>query len=127
MNFKNDNKRVLFTVLFCLFSFVGGAVNGFLGTGGGIVFVIMLSSLTKNKSKDSFATTLLAIIVISLFGIFSYKDASMIDFKLLLKIAPFGAIGGLLGAFLVEKINAKILNTIFAILIIYSGISMLLR
>ena len=127
MNFKNDNKRVLFTVLFCLFSFVGGAVNGFLGTGGGIVFVIMLSSLTKNKSKDSFATTLLAIIVISLFGIFSYKDASMIDFKLLLKIATFGAIGGLLGAFLVEKINAKILNTIFAILIIYSGISMLLR
>ena len=127
MNFKREDKKPLFILLFCVLSFLAGAVNGFLGTGGGIIFVLMLSIITKNDSKDNFATTLVATLVISLFGIISYEEKEQIDFGLLFKIVPFGLIGGAFGAFLTDKFKPRILNVIFAFLIIYSGLCMILR
>ena len=127
MNFKREDKKPLFLLLFCVLSFLAGAVNGFLGTGGGIIFVLMLSIITKNDSKDNFATTLVATLVISLFGIISYEEKEQIDFELLFKIVPLGLIGGALGAFFVDKFKPRILNVIFAFLIIYSGLCMILR
>ena len=114
MNFKREDKKPLFILLFCVLSFLAGAVNGFLGTGGGIIFVLMLSIITKNDSKDNFATTLVATLVISLFGIISYEEKEQIDFGLLFKIVPFGLIGGAFGAFLTDKFKPRILNVIFA-------------
>ena len=127
MNFKREDKKPLFLLLFCVLSFLAGAVNGFLGTGGGIIFVLMLSIITKNDSKDNFANTLVATLVISLFGIISYEEKEQIDFELLFKIVPLGLIGGALGAFITDKFKPRILNVIFAFLIIYSGLCMILR
>ena len=127
MNFKREDKKPLFLLLFCVLSFLAGAVNGFLGTGGGIIFVLMLSAITKNDSKDNFANTLVATLVISLFGIISYEEKKQIDFELLFKIVPLGLIGGALGAFLTNKFKPWILNVIFAFLIVYSGLCMILR
>ena len=127
MNFKFEEKKVLCTFLFCLFAFIGGGINGFLGTGGGIIFVLLLSTITKNDVKDNFATSLCTTIVLSLIGAFSYYRRGNIDFGIISSCFVFCAIGGVIGALITDKINTRWLNIGFAILIIYSGIRMILR
>ena len=122
-----DKNKFLMVSLFCIGSFVAGGINGFVGTGGGILFVILLSCLTKNDKKDNFAVTLCATVPISLVGLFAYYRAGAIDYQSIPYFSIPTVIGGLLGAVLVDKLKVKWLNGLFAILIIYSGFNMLLR
>ena len=126
LNLKNKNK-VLFFLLFCLVAFLGGGLNGFLGTGGGIIFVLGLSLLTKNKRKDNYVTTLIAIIPISVVGSFAYFSHGSVDFTLLKSAYLPAILGGALGAYLVERLDVKWLNLLFSGLVIYSGVMMLVR
>ena len=126
MNLKASNK-LIGILLFSLGSFFAGGVNGFLGTGGGILFVFLLSYLTKNERKNNYVTTLCATIPISLVGIFAYFNAGTIDFSLLKQISIPTVLGGFFGAILVSKLNVKWLNAIFSLLIIYSGINMIIK
>ena len=114
-------------VLFCTLSFLAGGINGFLGTGGGIIFIYTLSNLTKNEQKDNFPTTLCATIPISLIALISYARNGNVDFDFSKGLIIPCALGGLLGAILVDKLKVKWLNTIFALLVIYSGTCMILR
>ena len=127
MNLKPNKRKYLFLLLFCLLSFVAGGINGFLGTGGGIIFIIMLSTLTNNDPKDNYASSLCATLPISIIGIFAYLKNSNVDGKILTHVGIPAVLGGALGAFLVDKFKTKWLNVVFAILVIYSGINMLLK
>ena len=123
----NLKKNDLFHIfLFCLFSFVGGAINGFVGTGGGIIFVFMLSLLTKNDKKDNFAATVFSVILLSFIGFVAYFRAGSVDFTSIRGDFLPAVLGGLLGGFLTERLKLKWLNLLFGILVIYSGIRMIL-
>ena len=124
LNLRRE-RRVLFAFLFVLLSFLGGALNGFLGTGGGILILFMLNRLTKNEKRDNFVTCALSIIPISLVGSFAYFRAGSVDFSTLQTSYLPAIIGGILGAFLFERLKVKYLNLIFGALVIYSGASML--
>ena len=126
LNLKNKGKA-LFFLLFCLTAFLGGGLNGFLGTGGGIIFVLGLSLLTNNEKKDNYITTLIAIIPISIVGSFAYFSQGSVDFSLLKDAYLPALLGGVAGAFLVDKINVKLLSLLFSGLVIYSGVTMLVR
>ncbi len=117
--------RVRLILLFVILSFFGGALNGFLGTGGGILILFMLNRLTKNERKDNFVTCALSIIPISLVGSFAYFRSGSVDFSTLQTAYLPAITGGILGAFLFEKLKVKYLNLIFGALVIYSGASML--
>ena len=112
--------------LFCLLSFIAGGVNGFLGTGGGIIFVYMLGFLTDNDKKDSFATTLCVIIPLSIVSAISYAKGGNIDTSLIKSLAVPALLGGALGAFLTDKIKTKYLSLCFSALVVYSGICMVM-
>ena len=127
MNLKEGKRSKLILILFCVLSFVAGGINGFLGTGGGIIFIFMLSFLTKNNAKDNYATSLCATLFISFLGLFAYLKNSNVDFKIIGQVGLPAMLGGAFGALLVDKIQTKWLNAIFAGLIIYSGFSMLFR
>ncbi len=118
-------RRLIFAFLFVIFAFLGGALNGFLGTGGGILILFILNKLTKNEQRDNFVTCALAVIPISLVGSFAYFRAGSVDFSILSRAYLPAVIGGILGAFLFEKLKVKYLNLIFGALVIYSGVSML--
>ena len=127
MNLKEGKRKKLILILFCIFSFLAVAINGFLGTGGGIIFIFMLSFLTKNRAKDNYATSICAVLFISLIGLISYFKNSNIDFNIISEVGLPAVVGGVVGALLVDKMQTKWLNIIFAGLIIYSGISMLFK
>ena len=127
MNLRKSKRKRLILALFCICSFVAGGINGFLGTGGGIIFIFMLSFLTQNKAKDNYATSLCATLFISIMGLIAYFKGSSVDFKIIGQVAFPALFGGAIGALLVDKMQIKWLNAIFAGIIIYSGISMIFR
>lgn len=126
MNFKLKNKGLAFFI-FAIFSFLAGGLNGFLGTGGGIVFVILLSLITKNEQKDNLATTLCATLPISMIGLIYYIKSESVDFSLIGKILVPSIVGGVVGAILVDRLSTRLLNLIFSLLIIYSGFRLIFQ
>ena len=122
-----NNINLLNTIGICALSFLAGGMNGFLGTGGGIVFIYMLDALTDVEKKDAFATTICAVIPISIISAISYGKSGNIDTSLLKSLAIWAIIGGCVGAFLTDKIKTRYLNIAFSALVIYSGINMVIK
>ncbi len=127
MNLKNFKIKHLSLIMFVVLSFVAGGINGFLGTGGGIIFIFMLSFLTNNETRDNYATSLCATVIISAFGLISYTINGKVDFSMISVVWLPAIIGGGLGALFVDRIKIKWLNLIFALLIIYSGFRMVFK
>ena len=104
-------------ILLALASAAAGFVNGFLGTGGGIILIFALG-LAGIDERDKFATTIAAILPMTLISAFLYK-AKISD------ASPWllaGMLGGAAGAFLLDKINLKWLKKLFALMVIWAGI-----
>lgn len=111
-------------------SFLAGGINGFVGTGGGIVIVYMLYLIHKDDSeetKNNFAKTIITVLPMSLISLFVYIRNSNVDFNFMGKTLIPALIGGAVGAVVMDKIDRKWLSAIFAALVIYSGISMIVR
>ena len=99
LNLRKEG-QFIFAFLFALLSFLGGALNGFLGTGGGILILLTLNKLTKNEKRDNFVTCALAVIPISLIGSLAYFRVGSVDISTLSRSYLPAIIGGVLGAFL---------------------------
>ena len=124
---KIKKNKVLRAILFCVLSFLAGGVNGFLGTGGGIIFVYMLEMLTDNDKKDSFATTLCATIPISVISAIEYGKNGNIDTDMLRMLFLPAIAGGALGALLTDRLKTRFLTVAFSGLVVYSGICMVMK
>ena len=111
-----------------IFSFLAGGMNGFLGTGAGIVLVYLLSYLNREKReiKDNFAMAVVLVLPMSAVSLYFYVKGGNVDYELI-RISVLPAIlGGILGAYLMDKIDKRWLSLIFAALVIYSGFRMVL-
>ena len=105
---------------------LAGFINGFLGTGGGILLVFLLGLVLpdgENKdhaARDRFATVIAVIIPLSLVSAMIYSDSVPPTLA-----APFilpGMLGGAAGGVLLDRINVKWLKKIFALMVIWAGI-----
>ena len=107
-----------------------GFVNGLLGAGGGILAVLALKKILKNKEadeKDIFANSLAVMLPVSVFSAILYaarKDLSLSGFDAFILPAVFG---GIFGAFLLGKLKPRIIRALFGSLVIVSGIIMILK
>lgn len=123
---KNGKIELFFGVLA---AFCAGIVNGMLGTGGGIILVFWLARIMNEERgfnpKDVFATVIAIILPMSVVSLIVYLKGGSIDFKEAFAYLPSGAIGGILGAMLLEKINVKVLKKVFALMVVYAGVKML--
>lgn len=109
------------------YGFLAGILNGFLGTGGGILIVPMLKKTGLNSQK-SHATSIAIILPLSIITtiIYLFKGVQL-DYSLLIPTLTLGIIGAFLGAILLKKINTGLLNKLFSLVIIISGIRILFR
>ena len=111
-------------LIMLLTGMAAGVVNGFIGTGGGIILVLTLSKSMKN-TKDVFATVIAAILPMSAVSAVSYAVGGNVSIgETALYIAP-AIVGGVVGAVLLDKIGVNRLKILFSGLVIYSGIRML--
>jgi uncharacterized membrane protein YfcA len=112
-------------------SLLAGVVGGLFGTGGGILIVFLFSRVCKDSDefdrKDLFAMTVLTVSIMSLSSLFSYMKNGAVTISDITPTLFPAVIGGILGAFLLDKIKAGWLNRIFALLVIYAGITLIFR
>ncbi len=108
-----------------------GFLNGLLGAGGGILLVYALSAINPDKSpegvRDNFAATIAAVLPVTLLSAILYAADGRMDFASVTPLIVPALLGGTAGAWLLGRINTNLLKKLFAVLVIYSGIRMLLR
>lgn len=132
MDKKTENKPqgVKKFIYLVVLSFLAGCINGFVGTGGGILMVLLLFMLDgggEKSTRDVFARTLVTVIPMTLTAFTVYQKSSNVDMAMISRLFVPISLGGALGAAFMDRIDTKWLNLIFSILVIYSGISMGVR
>ena len=128
-SFSSDTSsiRVVFIILF---GFFAGGVNGLLGAGGGILIVYALNYALKNTeydSRDVFANALCVMLPVSAVSCVRYAFAGNLSTEGFAVYAIPAIAGGVLGGFLLSKLNTRFLKKLFAALVIWSGVLLIIK
>jgi hypothetical protein len=91
----------------------GGVLSGLLGVGGGIVMVPLLVLWAGYAQRQAHATSLGAIIPISIAGIATYGAAGEVQWWEALALAAGAVVGAPIGAGVLARIDERLLKVIF--------------
>lgn len=103
-----------------------GLLNGFFGSGGGVIAVPVIEREQKKQNPDipaevsmrhAHADSVALILVLSLTAAVSYMFSGGMDLSSAWKYIPFGAAGAISGALFLRKIKASWLQRLFGALI----------
>lgn len=123
MKMQSNKKKVLWCIIGGL---VVGVINGFLGGGGGMIVVPILTFLIGLEDKKAHATAILVILPITICSTIIYFLNNEIDLMKCLYSGIGFIVGGIVGALLLKKINNKVLRVLFSIIMVIAGIKMLI-
>ena len=119
---KISERKAGFVLVTLLSGILAGMLNGFLGSGGGIILIFIMGVLMPDReAKDIFATAVLSILPMSAVSAYFYHRGGG---ALAMEYAPYYAsalFGGVLGAVLLDKISTMLLKTVFAVLMLIAG------
>ena len=112
------------TALFA--AFFAGVVNGWLGTGGGMLLVLVLGRLYPERWREVFSLTTACTFAFSTVSILLYAIGGHVAEVDLLPILLPAFFGGILGSLLLGKSSPAALRALLALLLAFSGIRLLL-
>ncbi len=101
---------------------VAGALNGFFGTGGGMILVPGLARWVIPDGKKALATTLLIVTALSLTTTAVYALSGRMDWAGALPYMLGGLIGGYAGGRWFKRVPSHWLRRAFAIIVIAGGV-----
>lgn len=120
-------KKWFSKIKYWIIGFFAGILNGFFGSGGGLLVVPMLSASDLEQRK-AHATSIAIILPLSLISAVIYLIKDVRTELLQLSIfAITGAIGAVIGSFLLMRINNRWMKRIFGIVMIISAIRLFLK
>lgn len=132
-NFRIINKKTTKNTLmnrsiflYLLAGFLAGIVSGFFGAGGGMILVPFLTLILRKEEVEARATTILCIFFMVLTSSIFYFKQDSIDWLIAMKASIGGIIGGVIGSKLLIKLDKNILQIIFIIFLLYSGIKFII-
>jgi hypothetical protein len=96
----------------------GGVLSGLLGVGGGIVMVPLLVLWAGYAQRQAHATSLGAIIPISIAGIATYGVAGEVRWWEALALAAGAIVGAPIGASLLVRIDERLLKLTFGVFLV---------
>lgn len=102
-----------------------GAVNGLLGSGGGMLAVPLLRKAGGYSAQCAHATAIAVILPVSLLSGAVYLLGGMIPLSVLLPVSVGVCAGGFLGAKLLVRSSARAVTIAFATLMLAAGLRML--
>ncbi|MCF6225102.1 MAG: sulfite exporter TauE/SafE family protein [Xanthomonadales bacterium] len=121
-------------LIFATTGAVAGLAAGYLGIGGGMVIVPVLSLYLQDKfplftdhSQQAVATSLATILVTGTVAALSHHRRGAIDWDWVKQLAPGLLIGALAGAWIAGQISSDWLIRIFSIFALLSGLRMLMN
>lgn len=101
-----------------------GLLNGFFGSGGGVIAVPILEK--DCEANEAHATSIALIFVISLVTVISYGISGTLDLANAFEYIPWGILGAITGAFFLKNIKAQWLKRIFGCVITVAAVRMLI-
>ena len=107
-----------------------GLVNGLLGAGGGILIVFGLAPLLEHDEegkRDVFANALAVMFPVSVVSLIGYLTAGRVSFDGFYVYLIPCAVGGLIGALLLDRIKIPLIQKLFAAIVIWSGFWMIIN
>ncbi len=124
---KEKTKRILSSAALGAAS---GFVNGFFGTGGGIVilFVSLFFGKGEGEDKDKFASTAIITAVFSAASLLVYffNKGGELKGSALIYCLP-ALVGGGIGALLLDRLDSSVTKKIFSAVVMIGGALLLLR
>ncbi len=108
-----------------LIGLVTGVLNGLFGAGGGSVVVPAMERFLDIDERESHATAILVILMMSPVSAYFYVRKGFFDLKLWAWVTLGGVIGGLVGAKLLKKVPRKWLKIGFGAVIIVTAVKMI--
>ncbi len=126
---KKKGKEIAF---FLLLGGAAGFLNGFLGTGGGILLLFGLLFWRKKEGeegeeRDLFATVAAVTAVFSLISSFIYFAKDSFPVGQALKFCLPALVGGAVGAWLLDRVPANVPRKIFSAVTLIAGLLMIFR
>ena len=109
---------------------LAGMVNGLLGAGGGIIVVYALGVALGDELddvRDVFSNALCVMLPISLVSCVGYALMGALSTDGIGVFIIPAIFGGAAGGFLLGRINTAFLKKLFAALVIYSGIMLIVK
>lgn len=114
-------------VILALSGLLAGFVNGFFGTGGGLIIFSALTFIGCD-TRRSLATANFGILILSILSFFLYLKSGALDRESAVRFfktdALFAVVGGGVGAWLSGKLSPSLLKKLFSILVIFCGVRM---
>lgn len=107
-----------------LIGVLGGFLGGLFGVGGGVIFVPLLMILKGFDSHRAIGTSLVIIIFTALSGAFFHHKAGMVDLKTAVVLGLFSILGVWLGTKLSLKLDAVMLQKVFAVFLVAMAIKL---
>ncbi len=111
-------------LLFC--GGLTGFLTGFFGVGGGFFIVPALVMLTLLPVRQAMTTSLLVIFLISVAGILGHMKMLTVDWRLLFSFLFGSVIGVYFGSLIASRMSNLILQRLFAVMVIITGMVLLL-
>ena len=103
---------------------LSGILNGFFGSGGGIVAVLALERITSLPTKKAHATAIAVILPLTLVSLFGYKAGGFLDWYLIIPSVLGGSLGGIIGAKLLSRLSPFYIHKVFGGILFLSAIRM---
>lgn len=100
-----------------------GLLNGFFGSGGGVVAVPILEK--ECDPNEAHATSVALIFILSLVTAIFYGFSGNLDFAGAWEYIPWGVLGAIAGAIFLKKIKPRILKRLFGAVITAAAVRML--
>lgn len=105
--------------------FAAGVCNGIFGSGGGTVIVPCMEKLLKTEAHKAHATAVAVIMPLSIISGIIYFYGMPVPPRELVFACIGGFFGGMAGARLLGRINARQLHIIFGVFMLICGVRML--
>ncbi len=102
-----------------------GLLNGFFGSGGGVIAVPILEK--ECEPNEAHATSVALIFVISLVTAVSYGVSGALDINGALEYIPWGIVGAITGSYFLKNIKAQWLKRIFGGVVTAAALRMLIK
>jgi uncharacterized membrane protein YfcA len=104
-----------------------GVISGMLGVGGGVVMVPAMNLLMRTPVKAAVGTSSFMVGITSVATAFVFYSRGFIDPSLVVPSIIGVFAGGQIGSRLTRRLRAQRLAFLFALILLYLGLSLLLR
>lgn len=105
---------------------LAGVLNGFLGTGGGMVLAMGLRAVYPGEDKENMATATASVMFLSILSTILYLAGGRIGSGDILPVILPALLGGALGSLMLGKLRHEVIELLLGGMLLYSGLALLL-